>query len=333
MNTLTSNELVPLLRELVEQFTAEIRPIVLELAKYRGGREILGAVKDRPATEDVHVEIDRVCEAKFWEKCQEFEARGVRVRIVSEHNPQGYGVEDPNVACDLDPFDGTDQFLKGIWEAWYSVFSFTTPGGRALFGGCLDFIAGILYTADALQKKVTQQFLDDGVTFEVSPSKETELSGNSVVASYKGKWRYLEPWVMMVQDYLSQEQFAGITHYSWGGSFIYALIAAGVVSVYLMPREPTDEIRPARALVGAADLCVYSVTQGGILRLFRWSQKRRVTFFIAAPNRKLAESVVNGIWKGGEEDQDGKGTLAKMRRAASKLFSQPRLRRLFLAHS
>ena len=114
---------------------------------------------------------------------------------------------------------------------------------------------------------------------------------------------------------------------------MYALLAAGVLDAYIMPGEPTDEIRPGRAFVEAADLCLYSVTEGGALRLFRWTQRSRVTFFIAAPNRQLASSVVAGIWKKDEEDQDGRGTLAKIRRFFSRVFSQPRLRRLFFAHT
>ena len=107
------------------------------------------------------------------------------------------------------------------------------------------------------------------------------------------------------------------------------MLAAGVLDAYVMPGEPTDEIRPGRAFVEAADLCLYSVTEGGVLRLFRWTQRSRVTFFIAAPNRQLARSVVDGIWKKDEEDQDGRGTLAKIRRFFAKAVSRPKLRRLF----
>jgi len=325
VNAQRATELVPLLLELTEEFCRELRAYILEVASERGGRAILGTVQDRPETEDVHAEIDRVCEERFWSKCQELETRGLRVWIISEHHPEGYGHDKPNVICQIDPFDGTDQFLRGIWEAWYSVFTFTTPRGQALAGGCVDFISGLLYLADAVNKGVWQVYLPSGKRTEVFPSQETKLSGKSVVASYKGKWRYLAPWFIMVQDYLGRERFAGITHYSWGGSFIYALLAAGVFSVYIMTREPTDEIRPGRAFVVAAGLRLYSVSEEGALRLFRWTQKSRVTFFIAAPNRELAQSIVDGIWGRDEEAvREQRGWLARSLR----FLSRPRMRQV-----
>lgn len=317
MSNLRPSELVPLLLELTEQYAKEIRPIVISLAKAGGGQEILGAVRDRPTEEDVHVEVDRICEERFAKWCSSFESKELRVRIISEHHPEGYGAKNPNVICYLDPFDGTDQYVRGIWEAWYSVFSFTTPAKQALAGGCLDFIAGILYTANVPQKRVVRRFLDTGEELEVSSLREVELTGKSVVASYKGKWKYLGPWFRMVEDYFDQERLAGITHYSWGGSFVYALLTSGVLSAYIMTREPTDEIRPGWAFVAAADLCLCSATEAGILRMFQWSQKSRVTFFIATPNRILAQAIAKGIW--GKEGERGRGRLGN-------ILSRPRIR-------
>jgi len=102
------------------------------------------------------------------------------------------------------------------------------------------------------------------------------------------------------------------------------------VWLYIMMNEPTDEIRPGRSFVAAADLCVYSVIEGGILRYFRWSQKRRVTFFVAAANEQLARSVVGGIWGTRDEDQDRKGFAARARRKVLNALSRPRIGRLFL---
>lgn len=295
--TLTTRGLIPLLLELTEQYAAMIRPEILKLARERGGREILGEVQDRLPEEDEYKEVDRFCEERFAQKCGEFRERGLRVWIVSEHYPKGYGDKAANIICHIDPFDGTDQFSKGIWEAWYSVFSFTTPQGKDLYGGCIDFIAGVLYVADAVSKKVLQRFLDSGEELEVFPSSAGELSKKSVAASYKGKWQYLAPWFTMVEDYFARQEFAGVTHYSWGGSFVYALLAAGVLQTYIMPKEPTDEIRPGRAFVVAANLFLASVTEAGTLRRFPWGQKRRVSFFIAAANERLARSIIRGIWR------------------------------------
>ena len=333
MNTSASTvELRPLLLELAEQFGREICGRVLEFARERGGREVLGTVAGREITEDVYRGIDRECQEIFWQTCQEFVSRGLRIRIISEHalEEHQHQPENPNVICYLDPFDGTDQFAKGIWEAWYSVFSFTTMDNQPLAGGCIDLIAGILYIADAGNKVVKRTYLETGETSIVSPSSATELSGESVVASYKGKWRYLMPWILMVSGHFAQERFRGITHYSWGGSFVYALLAAGVIEVYIMPGEPTDEIRPGRAFADAANLYLCSVTQGGVLRLFTWSQKRRVTFFVAAANEQLARSVVGGIWGTRDEGQDRKGFTARVKRKVSNVFSRPRIGRLFL---
>lgn len=298
----TSLTLVPLLLELTEQFCREICVYVRDLAEQRQAREILGVVEGREVTEDVYVGIDKQCQNMFWEKCQEFAARGLRVQIVSEHplEVDQHQPEDPNVICYIDPFDGTDQFLKGIWEAWYSVFSFATPEGQDLVGGCVDIIAGIMYTANVLEpepeQRIKRVFLNSGRLEFVTPSRVAELPADGVVASYKGKWRYLDPWMMMVASWFGQERFRGVTHYSWGGSFVYALLAAGVFLAYIMVREPTDEIRPGRAFVAAAGLFLASVTETGVLRRFRWAQRRRVRFFIAAANENLARSVIRGIW-------------------------------------
>lgn len=300
---LTPHELVPLLLELTEQFCREVCDYVRKLAEQQQAREVLGVVEGREPTEDVYVEVDRKCQTMFWDTCQEFAARGLRVRIVSEHSLEEHQPEpkDPNVVCYIDPFDGTDQFLKGIWEAWYSVFSFATPNGQDLVGGCVDLITGIMYTANTLEpvpgQRITKVFLSSVRREFVNPSRAAELPADGVVASYKGKWRYLAPWMTMVETFFGQEHFRGVTHYGWGGSFVYALLAAGVFHVYIMVREPTDEIRPGRAFVAAAGLFLASVTETGVLRRFRWGQRRRVPFFIAAANEILARSVIRGIWR------------------------------------
>jgi len=326
VNTSKDTEFVPQLLEFTEQTCKRAWQFAQDnLIEKEAGREVLGPVADRETTEDEYVEADRLLEEDvIWANCQELlEPLGIRVHVVSEHHPEGYGHENPNVFLWSDPVDGTDQLIKGILEAVYTVFSFTTPDGQPLVGGTVDLVAGILYLADAVNKKSWRVSLRTGKRVEVFPSQETELSGESVVVSYKGKWRYLAPWFMMVQDYLGRERFAGITHYSWGGSFVYALLAAGVFSIYIMMREPTDEIRPGRAFVAAAGLCLYSVTEGGVLRLFTWAQKKRVTFFIAAPNRELAQSVVDGIWGRDEEAmRQQRGWIARLVRR----LSRPRMR-------
>ena len=335
MNTLASTvELRPLLLELAEEYCRETPEFVLDLARKGEGREIIGSVAGRTKTEDRYVGIDKIMEDRFWGKCKEYRGKGLRIRVISEHFPEGYGDDNPNVVCDLDPFDGSDQYRKGIREAWYSVFSFTTVDDQDLAGGCVDILNGIMDIADPMKKEVRRTYLatrsSPEVTSVVSPVAATELSDDAVVASYKGKWEYLRIWFLVLFGFFGQSRFAGITHYPWGGSSIYALIAAGVVWLYIMVNEPTNEIRPGRSFVAATDLYVSSVVEGGILRYIRWSQKRRVPFFIAAANEQLARSVVGGIWSTRDEDQDRRGFTARVKRKVSNAFSRPRIGRLFL---
>ena len=120
------------------------------------------------------------------------------------------------------------------------------------------------------------------------------------------------PWIKKVRRFLDQKKFAGITHYPWGGSFIYALIAAGIVAIYVMFDEPTDEIRPARAFVEAAGLTLYSVRKGKVLEPFDWTQEERVDYFVAASSEQVARSFVEGMW---QRNSIRGRTLSLLRRA------------------
>lgn len=286
------------LLELAEGFCREVIDLVLDSADEGQGRQTTGDVPGRESSEDVEVGIDGLCEALFQSWVERYPE--LNIRIISEHRPDGYGSEDPDILCYLDPFDGSDQYRKGIREAWFSVFSFVKPDGTSLAGACVDILAGQLYLTDG-KREITRVSLRSEQRVNVSPRKEVTLSSESVVAAYKGKWRYFDPWVLNLNRLFSQEELAGVTHTGNGGAYVYAFLAAGVFSAYIMFGEPTDEITPGAAFVQAAGLQLFAVVDGE-LKSFHpilgpqdaelLDEGGRVEFFIAVPTKGLAEHIV-----------------------------------------
>jgi len=295
--------LTSLLVPLLTDYLRAVRKLVLDTAAQGRGREILGDVPGREADEDVHVKVDWICEELLSVLCLDAHQRyGLKFWIRSEHAPQGYGVgcelkEDADVECDVDPFDGTDQFLKGIQEAWWSVLTFS-HNGVPLVGGAVDILGGVIYRS--FNGRVERISTRSNRRELVVPRDETSLSGDSVVASYKGKGKYFFPWVKLVQNLFAQEHLAGVTHYGNGGSFVYALLAAGVLSAYIMdadPGEPISEISPGAGFVEAAGLCLLVVKGGSVRRLSALSgmEGRVKGIFIAACTEELARAIAEGL--------------------------------------
>lgn len=279
-------------RGIAFEFAVRARGLVLRLAEQGGGREVLGGVSGRPEEEDVYMGIDEQCQKLFVEVVQ---ARGLSMEVVSEHGIFTIGEGVPHVRCLLDPFDGTDQFRRGIRESWYSVFSIVDRATlRPLFGATLDILGGRLYLASSDGVKVVS--LQTGVEISCSSRASVRLR-DGVLASYKGRAKYLLPWVRRMRRVIERPENAGVTHVGFGGSFIYALMAAGVVDAYVMRREPTDEILPGIAFVEFADppLRLFEVSRGALkgLEARRLTRAKRIPMFIAAGSDALAAELAN----------------------------------------
>jgi fructose-1,6-bisphosphatase/inositol monophosphatase family enzyme len=302
-NGLATEQLLVALSALVIDYLRAVRRLVWDAHEKNLGRTILGSVVDREESEDVHAGIDKMCEDLLVEYCSALShERGVRFWIRSEHTPQGYGIgcdtkEDAHVECDVDPFDGTDQYLKGIREAWWSVLSFS-HNGVSVLGGAVDILGGVVYLSS--EEGVVKISTRTNRRENMFPLQERKLTGESVVASYKGKWRYFCPWVGRVHKLFEKKELAGVTHYGNGGSFVYALLATGILWAYIMdgqPGEPISEISPGAAFVQSAKLCLLVVKGSNIRRFNPLSgmEGRVDGIFIAACNEELAWSIAKQL--------------------------------------
>lgn len=266
-------QLVIVLVALVTDFLRSVRRTVLDADTQNIGRVALGAVPGREASEDEYLEVDKISEDSLGFFCSEvYREHGISFWVRSEHFPEGYGIgcerqEDAEVECDIDPFDGTDQYRKRLRSAWWSVLTFS-QAGVPLLGGAVDILGGAIYRG--YDGKAEEILIRTNQRTTRTPKTETRLNAESVVASYKGKWSYFFPWVGRVTRMFSRKELAAVTHYGDAGSMIYPLIATGVVSAYIMdvvPGEPKSEISPGAGFVQAGNLCAL-VVKGRNIRKF-----------------------------------------------------------------
>lgn len=302
-NGLATEQRLVVLVALVTDFLRAARKAVLDADAHDLWRGTIGSVPGRELSEDEYVEVDKSCEDLLVLFVREvYQEHGISFWIRSEHHPVGYGIgcerqEEASVECDIDPFDGTDQYRKRLRSAWWSVLTFS-QGGKPLVGGAVDMLGGAIYRG--YSGKIEEIITRTNHRAEKLPRTETYLSDESVVTSYKGKWRYFFPWVRRVTRLFSRKSLAGITHYGDGGSFVYALLAAGVLTAYIMdrvPGEPISEISPGAGFVESAGLCLLVVKGRNIKRFNPLSgmEGRVDGIFIAACNEELAWSIAKQL--------------------------------------
>jgi hypothetical protein len=271
----------PLLR-LMEQYFRTLRELVLEADLDDIGRQVVGEVAGREAAEDVRVGIDEIAEDLWKQMIGQFQSHNpdIRIRVVSEHYPEGYeGGEEPTVLCFLDPFDGSDEWLKRIESSWYSVMTLSTPDGKQpLAAGMLDILAGKIYLIsqdseeyEPGKKKVTVIVIGKRQKVTTGrPDPRTKIPSRepAVIAAYMGRSKYLRPLVEMLERLLPPEEtrkknYRQLTWHGKGGSFVYAWLAVGKLILYIMPNEPTSEILPGWGFASLAGLSLLVKDNGG----------------------------------------------------------------------
>ena len=288
--------------ELFDTFLRSLHQVVLDADEEDQGRGVLGGVEGREETEDVEIGIDRVAETLFGETLDAARTRHpglLEARVYTEHNHLGWGSSHPKIRIDLDPVDGSDEYLKRIRNSIYSaVCARDAETLRPLAAATLDVHAGMIYSVGE-DGKVTVEFLRSGRRTEQRPSRHVALSDPGVVgAAYMGRMKYLSPWMGAFQEVLSRPEHAGISLHGKGGSFIYAFIAAGVFSFYAMPDEPVDEILPGLAFAELAGFPVLVQEEDKTWVDFdlrthgTWD---RVPFLVAACTRELADALTTAI--------------------------------------
>ena len=268
------------------------------LAKEGRGTEVLGHVPGRPESEDVEVEVDRICDDLLDDHLR---AVGANVEIFSEHGTRRIGGAGSSAKhlISIDPFDGSGLFLRGIPAEWWSVLSICgtedlTPSG----GGAVDILRKELYLAE--EGKVTVTSLEDGSQAEAFPANKTSMDKETVIAAYLMNPSYMQDWTDRASGLLDRLNHSLTSVRLWpnGGSCIYPWLARGLVHAYIMFNEPRSEIDPGLAFPWAAGYPVYSVDGEGKLVPYNFkpgTQADRVPFFISACTQELAEEIVSAI--------------------------------------
>ena len=266
------------------------------------GREILGTVEGREVSEDVEIKIDEVAYKLFSDVLLDYQSDNVsllNVWVRHEHDHKGSGAANPEIRIDLDPIDGSDEYLRRIRNSVYSVVCARDADTlRPLVAATLDVYGGMIYSAGS-DGRVSIEFLRTGRVTTVDPASHTALADTGVVgAAYVGRMRYLIPWMGALQEILSRPEHAGIALHGKGGSFVYAFIAAGVFSFYVMPDEPVDEILPGLAFAELAGFPVLVREGTGIWVQFdirSHGELERVPFLVVACTNELAAELTAAV--------------------------------------
>ena len=291
-----------LLLELFHDYFRRLHQTVLDADEDNSGRGILGTVEGRESSEDVEIGIDEVAYKLFADVLAEYQADNpglLNAWVRHEHDHGGSGTTNPDIRIDLDPIDGSDEYLRKIRNSVYSVVCARDAETlQPLAAATLDVHGGMIYSAGR-DGRVSIEFLRSGRVTTADLAGHTALADTGVVgAVYVGRMRYLTPWMAALQEILSRPEHAGIALHGKGGSFVYAFIAAGVFSFYVMPDEPVDEILPGLAFAelagfpvlvreGTGDWVKFDIKSHGELE--------RVPFLVVACTNELADELTAAI--------------------------------------
>ena len=291
-----------LVLELFQDYLRRLHQVILDADEEDSGREILGTVDGREASEDVEIKIDEVAYRLFADVLAEYQANNfsfLDVWVRHEHDHKGSGVSNPKIRIDLDPIDGSDEYLRRIRNSVYSaVCARDADTLKPLAAATLDVHGGMIYSVGQ-DGRVSMEFLRSGRVTTVDLAGHTALADTGVVgAVYVGRMRYLTPWMEALQEILSRPEHAGIALHGKGGSFVYAFIAAGVFSFYVMPDEPVDEILPGLAfaeLVGFPVLVREGIGNWVQFDIESHGELERVPFLVVACTNELASELTDAV--------------------------------------
>ena len=113
-----------LLLELFHDYFRRLHQVVLDADEEDAGREILGMVEGREASEDVEIKVDEVAYKLFADVLAEYQADHIGLLntwVRHEHDHTGSGTTNPEIRIDFDPIDGSDEYLRRIRNSVYSV--------------------------------------------------------------------------------------------------------------------------------------------------------------------------------------------------------------------
>lgn len=288
--------------ELFHSYFRRLHDFVLDSDEADLGREVVGAVEGREATEDVAIKIDLEAAKLFADFHKDFKARypgRLEAVIYHEHDHPGTEDDDAKIRFDLDPIDGSDEYLLRIRNSIYSAVCVRDLETlRPIAAATLDVHAGMIYSVGE-DGKVTVEFLRSGRKTAVGPARHQALSEKGVVAAvYVGRMKYLAPWMAAFQEILSRDEHKGVSLHGKGGSFVYGFVAAGVFSFYAMADEPVDEILPGLAFAELANFPVLVREDDKSWSPFdirTHGKQERVPFLVVACTQELAGELTKAV--------------------------------------
>lgn len=240
--------------------------------------------------EDDQIEIDSLGDALLQEALQKHLLRALVYSEIS-----AYGSTDPEIYGVIDPFDNSSEHRKRLDTPPYTVLSFYDLKGSPLVAGVGDPLRNRLFI-----NRGNQNYLIDLQTGEeemIFPSSVKRIDDDRfVLATYDCAKRYFTPF----KDHFTQ-LIEGMSQkgrkYSHGGAFVYAYLASGAVSAYVMFDEPRSEIDPGLPLALAAGCTVVSVNPDGTFENYRFVPGRQriedeIPFFIAACTPQIRDEII-----------------------------------------
>jgi len=276
-------ELEKVLTEYLLETTKEVRKI----ADRGEGRKILGETINRP--EDLEIEIDRAGE-EILEKL--LKKHQVKATIFSE--PENRDIKNGNhLYGSIDPFDGSMLYLRKFEHNWYTALSFFDKEKKPLCCGIADILNEKYYITEENGNYLVS--MKTGKREKVKPSTRKKLTEPIVLASYIMSSQYSPKFLDIFGDLLKKMHPKAL-FYPYGGSYIYAFIASGLVDAYVMFSEPRSEIDPGFPIAKRAGCQVVSVDSDGSYQDYQFipgGQHGKVDLLIASSTPEVRDQLIN----------------------------------------
>ncbi len=283
------------LKNLLTEYLIETTKEVKRIAAQGKGRQILGETINRP--EDLEIGIDRVGEDVLEKLLKKHE---VKATIFSE--PENRDIKNGGeVYGSVDPFDGSMLYLRGFEHNWYTVLSFFDKERNPLCCGIADIVNEKYYITEEDGNYLVS--MNSGKKKKLQPSARKKLTEPIVLASYLMSSQYSPKFLDIYGDLIKNMHPKGL-FYPHGGSYIYGLLASGLIDAYVMFNEPRSEIDPGFPIAKKADCQIVSVDSDGNYQDYQFvpgRQHDKVDLLIATSTPQLRDKLIRHYVKKYEE--------------------------------
>ena len=289
-----------MLRGLLREAVAQVRPIVLRSIEEGRGTVVLGETINRGEGEDEQTGVDEDARTPYLALAAAIQEKlGLRVSLYFED--EEVLVDDPDLCIVVDEYGGTKYITNGHFERGWTVCSVYGRDRKPVAAAFANIFTEEIYLADSDEGVIL--ISPTGEEVPLAQSTKKSLSRHAPIAGYLGD-PYLLDWAALMKGLLYGENAPaqGAHLYTDGGERIGALLAradyGGGVFLYAMPREPRNEIDVwLGVLAGMPGLYVGVVEKDGILVPFDTTfdpERRadRVPVFVAAVTEAIAVQAV-----------------------------------------